>query len=41
MVGGSGAGYDTDDVDEEDEMLLGLDIVGGEIVAGGEEIVDS
>jgi hypothetical protein len=43
MVGGSGAGCDTDDVDgdSEDEMLLGLAIVGGEIVAGGEEIVDS
>jgi len=41
MIGGSGAGYDTDDVDEEDEMMLGLAIVGGEIVAEGEEVVDS
>ena len=33
MIGGSGAGYDADDVDEEDEMTLGLAIVGSEIVA--------
>jgi hypothetical protein len=41
MIGGSGAGYDTDDVDEEDDMMLGLAIVGGEIVVGCKEIVDS
>jgi len=36
MTGGSGPGYDTDDEDEEDEIMLGLAIVGGEIVVGGD-----
>jgi len=42
MTGGSGAGYDADDEDEEVEIMLGLaDIVVGEIVVGGEEIIGS